>query len=130
MEPVEHEDSDTEEDPARLLNQWLGELNTLKRVSLTNSLKITFYQCRGSGSIQYISINYPPGSGFRSIMMTYGSGSGSLLRYRYRKYQRMKEISEKKKVQYLIILLPVLYTTLIKTENILSPPPFPPFPFK
>jgi hypothetical protein len=36
MEPtvVEHDDSDTEEDPTRLLNQWLGELNTLKRVSL------------------------------------------------------------------------------------------------
>ncbi len=40
---MEHEDSDTEEDPARLLNQWLGELNTLKRVSNRNSLKITLY---------------------------------------------------------------------------------------
>jgi hypothetical protein len=35
MDPnLEHDDSDTEEDPARLLNQWLGELNTLKRVSI------------------------------------------------------------------------------------------------
>jgi hypothetical protein len=38
MELVEHEDSDTEEDPARLLNQWLGELNTLKRVSLRETV--------------------------------------------------------------------------------------------
>ena len=36
MERVEQEDSDTEEDPARLLNQWLGELNSLKRVSTQN----------------------------------------------------------------------------------------------
>ncbi len=63
MEPVEHEDSDTEEDPARLLNQWLGELNTLKRVSITNSFKITFYTSvvdpDPSSTYWYISINYP-----------------------------------------------------------------------
>ena len=32
------EDSDTEEDPARLLNQWLGELNT--QIKVLTSTKI------------------------------------------------------------------------------------------
>ena len=27
------QDSDNEDDPTKLLNQWLGELNTLKRVN-------------------------------------------------------------------------------------------------
>ena len=33
MEQHPDQDSDNEDDPTKLLNQWLGELNTLKRVS-------------------------------------------------------------------------------------------------
>ena len=32
MDPLMEADSDTEDDPTKLLNQWLGELNTLKKV--------------------------------------------------------------------------------------------------
>ena len=30
-------ESDNEDDPTKLLNQWLGELNTLKKVKLTET---------------------------------------------------------------------------------------------
>ena len=43
---MEHDDSDTEEDPARLLNQWLGELNTLKRVGGLQGLTLFFHALR------------------------------------------------------------------------------------
>ena len=33
MDPLVEADSDTEDDPTKLLNQWLGELNTLKKVN-------------------------------------------------------------------------------------------------
>ena len=33
MEQHPDQDSDNEDDPTKLLNQWLGELNTLKRVN-------------------------------------------------------------------------------------------------
>ena len=33
MDPLYEADSDTEDDPTKLLNQWLGELNTLKKVN-------------------------------------------------------------------------------------------------
>ena len=32
MDQHQDQDSDTEDDPTKLLNQWLGELNTLKKV--------------------------------------------------------------------------------------------------
>lgn len=32
MDPVIEADSDNEDDPTKLLNQWLGELNSLKKV--------------------------------------------------------------------------------------------------
>ena len=34
MDPLIEADSDNEDDPTKLLNQWLGELNTLKKVRL------------------------------------------------------------------------------------------------
>ena len=32
MDPLMEADSDNEDDPTKLLNQWLGELNSLKKV--------------------------------------------------------------------------------------------------
>lgn len=37
----EGEDSDNETDPEQLLNEWLGELDSLTAVSLTSPLSIT-----------------------------------------------------------------------------------------
>lgn len=34
MDPLIEADSDNEDDPTKLLNQWLGELNSLKKVLL------------------------------------------------------------------------------------------------
>ena len=41
MDPIVEADSDNEDqDPTKLLNQWLGELNTLKKVGYTFLLQV------------------------------------------------------------------------------------------
>ena len=35
MDHLQDQDSDGEDDPSKLLDHWLGELNTLGKVSLT-----------------------------------------------------------------------------------------------
>ena len=39
MDPLMEADSDNEDDPTKLLNQWLGELNSLKKVKKFSKFK-------------------------------------------------------------------------------------------
>ena len=50
MDPLLEADSDNEDDPTKLLNQWLGELNSLKKVTKSNILK--------GGSLRFDAIAY------------------------------------------------------------------------
>ncbi len=115
MELVEHEDSDTEEDPARLLNQWLGELNTLKRVSLRETVWKLF-----STPVLWVRIHPVCTYLLASWIRIQIYNDDLRIWILNRNYQRMKEISEKEKVQYFIPAGTLYYPT--QNRKTFSPP--------